>query len=219
MKKQYLTVLLAFVCLFGLGAGAQAQEEGRVVEKIPYEFVAGGKTLPAGTYAITRISSDRERPWEIRNTVTPRDSAILQPIFSDGMVHPAGLSLERVSDTYYLSRVATAARRVYPAHSQGSEHRSRSKTARCRVCCGGKLTYGCMSQKQCPSDRSRHSGVGATVPETVQTVLSVSVGRDASTNSPYFKAVRPRCSRSVNGQELLRPEFGFPLALFRYFPF
>jgi hypothetical protein len=109
MKKQYLTVLLALICLFGLSAGAQAQEEGRVVAKISYEFVAGGKTLPAGTYAITRISSDRERPWEIRNTVTPRDSAILQPIFSDGMVHPAGLSLERVSDTYYLSRVATAA--------------------------------------------------------------------------------------------------------------
>ena len=108
MKKQYLTVLLA-LCFFGLSAGAQAQEEGRVVAKIPYEFVAGNKTLPAGTCAITRISSDRERPWEIRNTVTPRDSAILQPIFSDGMVHPAGLSLERVSDTYYLSRVATAA--------------------------------------------------------------------------------------------------------------
>ena len=109
MKKQYLTVLLALICLFGLGAGAQAQEEGRVVAKIPYEFVAGGKTLPAGTYAITRISSDRERPWEIRNTVTLRDGVLLQPIFFDGAVDHAGVRLERVSDTYYLSRVATAA--------------------------------------------------------------------------------------------------------------
>jgi len=108
MKKQYLTVLLALICLFGLGAAAQAQEEGRVVAKIPYEFVAGGKTLPAGTYAITRISSDRERPWEIRNTVTPRDGVLLQPIFFDGAVDHAGVRLERVGDTYYLSRVATS---------------------------------------------------------------------------------------------------------------
>jgi hypothetical protein len=109
MKKQYLTVLLALICLFGLGAGAQAQEEGRVVAKIPYEFVAGGKALPAGTYAITRVSLDRDRPWEIRNTVTPRDSVLLQPLSSDGAVDHAGLRLERVGDTYYLSRVATSA--------------------------------------------------------------------------------------------------------------
>jgi hypothetical protein len=109
MKKQYLTVLLALICLFGLGAGAQAQEEGRVVSKIPYEFVAGGKTLPAGTYIITRISSDRDRPWEIRNTVTPKESALLQPLFLDGAIDHAGLSLERVGDTYYLYRVTTSA--------------------------------------------------------------------------------------------------------------
>ncbi len=109
MKKQYLTVLIALICLFGLGAGAQAQEEGRVVAKIPYEFVAGGKTLPAGTYAITRVSLDRERPWEIRNTVTPGDSALLQPLPSNRAVDHVGLSLKRVGGTYYLSRVATSA--------------------------------------------------------------------------------------------------------------
>jgi hypothetical protein len=91
-----------------LGAAAQAQEEGRVVAKIPYEFVAGGKTLPAGTYAITRVSSDKERLWEIRNTVTARDGVLLQPIVFDGAVDHAGLRLERVGDTYYLSRVATS---------------------------------------------------------------------------------------------------------------
>jgi hypothetical protein len=56
MKKQYLTVLLAVIGLFVLGAVGHAQEEGKVVAKIPCEFVAGGKTLPAATYSITRIS-------------------------------------------------------------------------------------------------------------------------------------------------------------------
>jgi hypothetical protein len=108
MKKQYLTVLLALIGLFGLGAAAQAQEEGRVVAKIPYEFVAGGKTLPAGTYTVARISSDKERPMEIRNIENPRDQALLQPIYSDDAVDHAAVSLERVGDTYYLWRVATS---------------------------------------------------------------------------------------------------------------
>jgi hypothetical protein len=109
MKKQCLTILLALIGLFGLGASAQAQEEGKVLAKIPYQFVAGGETLPAGTYTITRVSSERLRTLEIRNNETPKDNAFLQPIYSDDAVNHAELSLERVGDTYYLSRVATLA--------------------------------------------------------------------------------------------------------------
>jgi hypothetical protein len=77
-----------------------------------------------------------------------------------------------------------------------------------------------MPQKQCPSDRSSHSGVVATVPETVQTVLSVSVGRDAAGLTALISKLSGHGAPvSINPQELLRPEFGFPLALFRYFPF
>ena len=109
MKKQYLTVLVALIGLFGLSVGAQAQEEGKVVAKIPYQFVAGGRTLPAGTYTIARISSETLRTLEIRNKETPNDNALLQPIYSDGAVDHAGLTLERVGHTYYLSQVATSA--------------------------------------------------------------------------------------------------------------
>jgi hypothetical protein len=108
MKKQYFTVLLALSGFFGLGAGAQAQERGRVVAKIPHEFVAGGKTLPAGTYTVTRISSYKERPMEIRNIENPQDRALLEPIYSDAAVDHAAVSLKRVGDTYYLLRVATS---------------------------------------------------------------------------------------------------------------
>jgi hypothetical protein len=109
MKKHYSTVLLALIGLFGLSAGAHAQEEGKVVAKIAYEFVAGGKTLPAGTYTITRVSPETQPTLQIRNQETLQDSAFLLPISSDAAVDHAGLSLERVGDTYYLSRVATTA--------------------------------------------------------------------------------------------------------------
>ena len=107
MKKQYSIALLALIGLFGLSAGAQAQAEGNVVTKIPYEFVAAGKTWPAGTYVITLTSPERERTLEIYNQEIPHASALLQPISSDGGVDHARLSFKFVGDTYYLVRVAT----------------------------------------------------------------------------------------------------------------
>src|SRR6266446_2041422 len=56
MKMSYFTVVLTLTCLLGLGLGAHAQDAGRVVVKVPFEFVAGGKTLPAGIYTIGRLS-------------------------------------------------------------------------------------------------------------------------------------------------------------------
>lgn len=36
-----------------------AQTHLEVIVKIPYEFVAGGRTLPAGTCTVSRLSDDR----------------------------------------------------------------------------------------------------------------------------------------------------------------
>jgi hypothetical protein len=51
-------ILLTLTSLFGLGASAVALEQREVVVTVPFDFVAGGKTLPAGTYTV-RVSSDR----------------------------------------------------------------------------------------------------------------------------------------------------------------
>jgi len=56
MKKSYLTIALTLTVLFGAGINALAQDSDRVVVKVPFEFVAGTKTLPAGTYTIGRFS-------------------------------------------------------------------------------------------------------------------------------------------------------------------
>jgi hypothetical protein len=109
MKKQYPTVLVSLIGLLALSVGAQAQQGNKVVAKVPYEFVAGGKTFPAGTYTITRVSPETQRVLEIRNNETLGDSALLLPISSTDALDHVELSFERVEDTYYLSRVATPA--------------------------------------------------------------------------------------------------------------
>ncbi len=56
MKTSYFAVVLTMTCLLGLGMSARAQDASGVVVKVPFEFVAGGKTLPAGTYSVGRLS-------------------------------------------------------------------------------------------------------------------------------------------------------------------
>ncbi len=58
MKKSYLTAVFTLTCLLGLGLSARAQDTDGVRVKVPFEFVAAGTILPAGTYTVGRLSDD-----------------------------------------------------------------------------------------------------------------------------------------------------------------
>ena len=50
MKTSYVIAVLTLMCLLGVGISARAQDTDGVRVKVPFEFIAGGATLPAGTY-------------------------------------------------------------------------------------------------------------------------------------------------------------------------
>ena len=107
MKKLCLTVVLTMTCLLAWSGSARAQDADKVVTKVPFEFVAGGSTLPAGTYSISRVHSQETSGLVIRG----RDNgAFLLPIvFVGAPAEQAKLSFEHVGDKYFLSKVQTAA--------------------------------------------------------------------------------------------------------------
>ncbi len=104
MKKLCLTVVLTLTCLLAWGGSARAQDAGLVVTNVPFEFVAGGRTLPAGTYSVSRVSHSAL-------AIRSYDSGVfLLPIVFDGApAEHAKLSFEHVGDKYFLSKVETAA--------------------------------------------------------------------------------------------------------------
>lgn len=106
MKKSYLTVVLTLTCLLGLGISACAQNASHIVVNVPFEFVARGKTLPAGTYSVARVSPDSP----LLNIRGYDGGSFLLPFVSDGStVGQAKLSFEHVGGTYFLSEVQTPA--------------------------------------------------------------------------------------------------------------
>jgi hypothetical protein len=105
MKKSYLTAVLTLTCLLGLGIGARAQDTEGVRVNVPFEFVAGGATLPAGTYKVGRLSIDGHSGIAIRGY---GNAALVLPILVDGT--PAGqpeLRFEHVGGKYFLSEIET----------------------------------------------------------------------------------------------------------------
>jgi hypothetical protein len=105
MNKSYLTAVLTLTCLLGLGISARAQDNQGVTVNVPFEFVAGGATLPAGTYSVGRLSAGAQSGIAIRGY---GNAVLILPTVVDGT--PAGqpeLNFEHVGGKYFLSEIET----------------------------------------------------------------------------------------------------------------
>ena len=108
MKKLCLRIAVALVSFAGLGITAKAQVVDQIVVTIPFEFVVAGKTLPAGTYRVNRVSDDR---WAglIFSSFENRASAIVLPNeVENAPAEKAHVSFETAGDEHFLSKIETA---------------------------------------------------------------------------------------------------------------
>src|SRR5271154_1192233 len=105
MRKKYLRILLALIGVAGSGMATKAQKVDHIVVKIPYEFVVGGKTLPAGTYNVTR-AFDAENTVVVLNYFARHVGAVvLASQIEDSDPQKAGVSFKRIEGEVMLSQV------------------------------------------------------------------------------------------------------------------
>jgi len=110
MKKKYLTVVFTLIGVLGLGLGAHAQEKDTVVTKVPFDFIAGGKVLPAGTYTVSRVgTTTRSRMLQLSSYETGAGVFLLPTVFNDVQSRNARLNFEHFADSYFLSAIETPA--------------------------------------------------------------------------------------------------------------
>jgi hypothetical protein len=105
MKKSHLALILALTCMFGVSVSAHAEDINRIKVTVPFDFVAGGQTLPAGTYSVSRVSDQSFSALAIRNDDS---SVFVLPVVFDGVIADhAKLTFEHVGNKYLLSKVDT----------------------------------------------------------------------------------------------------------------
>ena len=129
MRKN-LIIALALVCLAGLSVSAFASE-GDLVVNIPHDFVASGKTLPAGKYTVSRVSSD---PLELsfRSYDNHVGAFVLPTTLSSAPAERLGLTFETTGGAYILTGITSAegvytvAQRTRSSKANGSERQSAS---------------------------------------------------------------------------------------------
>ena len=107
MKQQLARVLLMIIGLFALVTGAKAETHREVIVKIPYEFVAGGRTLPAGTYTVSRLSDDRLAGLSIVSREQRSGVLVLPNQFENRSADDTKISFERVGGMYFLRSIET----------------------------------------------------------------------------------------------------------------
>jgi hypothetical protein len=106
--KKYTRTLLAITFLLGLGVAANAETQAELNVTLPFEFVVGNTTLPAGKYIVKRIS---DQPFDVLMITRPdtRTSVLVKPIAMDNASdYKPNVSFRMVGDQHFLSGIQTA---------------------------------------------------------------------------------------------------------------
>jgi hypothetical protein len=103
MKKHYVIAVLTLTCVLGFGLKAHGQN-AEVIVTVPFEFVAGGQTLPAGKYTVVRNTPDAHSGITLRGT---NNIAVMLPVAVDGtsVVDQPKLDFERIGGENFLSKI------------------------------------------------------------------------------------------------------------------
>ena len=111
--KKYSKILAAITFLAGCGIAANAQTHDVVIAKMPFQFVAGEKTLPAGTYKVSRLSDDPTGPLLLTSDDN-NISVFLLPMASEGAsAEKPRLTFEQVGEEHFLDTIQTPLETYY----------------------------------------------------------------------------------------------------------
>jgi hypothetical protein len=105
MKKQISRTVLGFFAVLMLSVAANAQTSRVIRVQIPFDFVAGQKQLPAGSYTVRRVRFDSESALLIKGEGHGAAAVVLT---NTGDENPADASLtfRQHGERYFLAAVS-----------------------------------------------------------------------------------------------------------------
>jgi hypothetical protein len=107
MRKQCLRILIALIGVAGLGMAARGQVSDQIVVNIPHEFVVAGKTLPAGTYRVNRLSLTDHETLILSSLESRTRVMVLSTSVESTQADKPVVSFEQVGGQHFLSKIET----------------------------------------------------------------------------------------------------------------
>jgi hypothetical protein len=105
---KYARILVAITFILGLGAAGNAETRPEIVVTVPFTFVVSGKTLPAGTYTVGRLSGDRLSVQILRSR-EHGVSVFVNPVgVKNATADKPLVSFQQVGEQHFLSAIQTA---------------------------------------------------------------------------------------------------------------
>jgi hypothetical protein len=108
MKKYFVGILSAVFGMAAFAVAAKAGTSDQLLVKVPYEFVVGGKTLPAGTYRVSRVSFTNEGELVLTNLDKPAGVLLSASEWKDARDYEPNLKFEQIAGQHFLSTIQTA---------------------------------------------------------------------------------------------------------------
>lgn len=107
MKNNFVRIASAFFGCAILAMAATTQAADQLVVRIPHEFVVGSKTLPAGTYRVTRASSTDTKELVLTSLENRAGVLIVSDVVEEAQADKPSLTFQRVGGQYFLSKIET----------------------------------------------------------------------------------------------------------------
>lgn len=108
MRKLYLRIAMTVLAFAGICVTANAQVADQVVVNVPFEFVVGSTTLPAGTYHIHRVADDSSKGFALNSYENRVIAAVAPTDMESASAQNVKLSFETAGGVHFLSRIQTA---------------------------------------------------------------------------------------------------------------
>ena len=110
MKKQALkriTMLGLLLILTSVSVAAQSQRSGPT--RIPFSFIVGGKTLPAGVYTFGSNRRDYDKVWSVQRRDGDHSALFTTiPVRANETQEKTKIVFHKYGDQYFLAQIWTA---------------------------------------------------------------------------------------------------------------
>jgi hypothetical protein len=109
MKKQALKTFTMWSLLLMLTAVSVAAQSERSKITIPFSFIVGEKTLPAGEYSVEPNRRDSDKFWLVQSRDVRASCLVTtMPVRANQTQEETKLVFHRYGDQYFLSQIWTA---------------------------------------------------------------------------------------------------------------